>query len=310
MILAPKVSVIIPTHKRAQFLTRAIDSVLSQTYPNVEIVVVDDNAEFPEFRQDTMKAMCKYKGDSRVCYVINDKPMGGGLSRNEGIYVATGEYITFLDDDDVYLADKIMQQLIFTLRHKLDMSLTDVYLCDGNGKMIEYRTRHYIKSWDNNELMRQHILHSLGPTSTFMVKKDIILGMGGFRDVPMGQDFMLMWDMLDHDVKIGYMPGSQIIQYLHNQGRISIGKNKINGENNLYKLKCSKKELLTRSEQRYVDFRHYCVLAVSSKRSAMYFDMIKYALKAFIISPGNTFKQFGITRKTKADAKKAVTPKE
>ncbi len=280
-----KVSVVIPTYKRPHFLARAVDSVLAQTYANTEVVVVDDNSPDSPERAKTSEIMKQYRDNPRVIYVLNECPMGGGPARNRGIEAATGEYITFLDDDDIYLPEKVETQLVFTLENDLEMSFTDVYLHDNNGRLVEYRRHTYVNDCSNSELMHQHILHSLGPTSTFMIKKTALLDAGGFADVPMGQDFMLMWRMIEFGTKIGYYPVSYIIQYLHDGERISVGKNKIDGENRLYELKKTKSSILSPKERKYVDFRHFAVLSVTSKRSGNFKDFLKYGVKAVSVSP-------------------------
>lgn len=97
------VSVIIPTYKRPQMLGRAIDSVLSQNYENLEVVVVDDNTDDDEFRLETIRFMAKYASDSRVKYIKHRINQNGSSARNSGILHAKGEYIAFLDDDDFFL---------------------------------------------------------------------------------------------------------------------------------------------------------------------------------------------------------------
>ena len=103
-----KVSVVIPTYKRSEFLLRALESVLNQTWTDIEAVIVDDNGEGSEFRAATQRSLDEhYAADPRVKRVLNAKNMGGALARNEGIAAATGEYITFLDDDDIFLPEKV-----------------------------------------------------------------------------------------------------------------------------------------------------------------------------------------------------------
>ncbi|HZJ78628.1 MAG TPA: glycosyltransferase family 2 protein [Clostridia bacterium] len=286
-----KVSVIIPTHKRPHFLSRAINSVLAQVNADVEVVVVDDNFPCSKEREKTSNVMKEFEGNERVVYVLNPKPLGGGLARNVGIETAKGDYITFLDDDDIYLPKKICLQLEFMKKHSLDMTFTDVYLHDENGQLVEFRRHSYVTDWSNKELLKQHILHSLGPTSTFMIKRSVLMEKGAFIDVPMGQDFMLMWHMIENGIKIGYMPGSQIIQYLHDGERISVGQNKINGENSLYKLKQTRMHILTPDEKKYVRFRHYAVLSVAAKRSSKPLEFIKYGTRAVFVSPSYFFKE-------------------
>lgn len=280
------VSVVVPTHSRPQFLCRAVDSLLAQTYPNVEIVVVDDNEPSSPAREQTQSLMAEYTDRyDNVVYVRNPHSLGGGPARNAGINACTGDFVTFLDDDDVYLPRKIELQLGYMLENGLDFSFTDVYLYSEDDRPVEYRRYTYVTDFSHSELKKQHILHSLGPTSTFMIRRSVLKDTG-FRDVSMGQDFFLFWDLLDRDIKIGYLPGSQIKQYLHNSERISLGKNKVEGEKRLYKLKQTGFDLLNASERRYVHFRHFAVLAVANKRSGSPVKALACGARAVLISPG------------------------
>lgn len=94
------VSVIIPTQNRDKFLFQAIDSVLNQSYRNIEIIVVDDHSLVPVYIPDELLS-------SNVKLIRNERAKGGAGSRNIGIKFSTGDYICFLDDDDLYHPDKI-----------------------------------------------------------------------------------------------------------------------------------------------------------------------------------------------------------
>ena len=103
-----KVSVIIPTYNRAESLKRAIDSVLNQTYKNVEIIVVDDNNPNTTYREENEKSIKKYYGENeKVKYIKHPENKNGAAARNTGIRNATGKYITFLDDDDYFMNNRI-----------------------------------------------------------------------------------------------------------------------------------------------------------------------------------------------------------
>lgn len=103
-----KVSVIIPTYKRSKYLKRAINSVLCQNYNNFEVIVVDDNNSDTYDRKCNQKLMKKYKkyGD-KIKFIMHEQNKNGAAARNTGISVSCGDYITFLDDDDIFLPDRL-----------------------------------------------------------------------------------------------------------------------------------------------------------------------------------------------------------
>ena len=92
-------------------VARAVDSVLNQTYPHIEILVVDDNEPFWPERKETESVMAQYRNNSRVIYLQHEKNRNGSSARNTGWRQAKGEYITFLDDDDEISPLKIQKQV-------------------------------------------------------------------------------------------------------------------------------------------------------------------------------------------------------
>ena len=109
------VSVIIPTYKRSSCLLRAINSVLNQTYKKIEIIVVDDNNEDSLYRTENEKKLEKYVNKNKIIYLKHKKNLNGANARNTAIKKATGEYITFLDDDDYFLPDRI-EKMVMVLK--------------------------------------------------------------------------------------------------------------------------------------------------------------------------------------------------
>lgn len=104
------VSVIIPTYKRSDLLRKAIDSVLGQTYANIELLVVNDNTKGDEFSLELYRLIDKYK-DDRLKLIEQERHINGAAARNAGIRVAQGEYIAFQDDDDYWEPTKIECQV-------------------------------------------------------------------------------------------------------------------------------------------------------------------------------------------------------
>lgn len=102
-----KVSVIIPMHNSSKYILECIDSVINQTYKNLEIILVDDRS-----KDSTLKKVNKIK-DKRIKIIKLKKNSGAAVARNKGIEASTGDYICFLDSDDYWKLDKIEKQVDF-----------------------------------------------------------------------------------------------------------------------------------------------------------------------------------------------------
>jgi glycosyltransferase involved in cell wall biosynthesis len=127
---SPRVSVIIPTYNRSQLLRTAIDSVLTQTYPAIETIVVDDGST-----DDTDSVMAQYAG--RVTY-IKQANQGVEAARNRGIRAASGEYLSFLDDDDLFMPAKLGRQVhVLDTRPEIGLVHCGYYHIDKDGNPLE-----------------------------------------------------------------------------------------------------------------------------------------------------------------------------
>ena len=100
------VSIIIPTHNRKEFLIKALDSVLNQTYRNIEVIIIDDAST-----DGTGDLILSYN-DERIKYFKNSSNLYAAESRNIGIQNSNGNFIAFLDDDDIWLPEKLEQQIL------------------------------------------------------------------------------------------------------------------------------------------------------------------------------------------------------
>lgn len=287
------VSVIIPTYKRSLFyVSRAVESVLNQTYPNVEIIVVDDSTDEYEGRKE-IESYIEGLNKPDVIYCKNEKNLGGSLSRNRGIGLAKGEYITFLDDDDEYLPEKIEKQLEFMLDNSYDLTFSDMIMYSADNKVVDYREYNDIPSFDNETLLRYHLAKHMTGTPTFMYKAEKLREIGCFEDAKMGQEFYLMLKSIQRGLSIGYIPECHVKIYKHPDGGISSGTNKINGENRLYEFKKTFFDRLSKSEIRFIRFRHYAVMVVAYKRNRMPLKMIGAGIAALVSSPVDFVKEVG-----------------
>ena len=108
------VSVILPTYNRAKVLPRAIESVLGQTYDNIELIIVDDGS-----RDNTKEIVKEFqRQDDRILYLQNKRNLGANVARNIGIMNSNGEFIAFIDSDDIWVPWKLERQ-IETIRRSL-----------------------------------------------------------------------------------------------------------------------------------------------------------------------------------------------
>lgn len=118
-MLKEKISVVISTYNRKLYLEKAIDSVLMQTYQNIEIIIIDDCST-----DNTKDIMNKYQGNKKIKYYRNSINKGCGISRKYGVEnYATGNYIVFLDDDDLFINYDYFDEAIklFNKNKKLSM---------------------------------------------------------------------------------------------------------------------------------------------------------------------------------------------
>lgn len=251
----PLVSVIIPTYKRPRMLGRAIDSVLNQTYDNIEIIIVDDNDEDNKYRIETQKFMNQYSDISNIVYMKHKKNKNGAAARNTGIRNANGKYIAFLDDDDEFSPRKIELQLnkIINSSEKYDAVYCGYSYYKNNKKI---KTIYERKEGDLQlDLLLMNI--SLSAGSTLLIKKEILNKLNGFDEsFYRHQD----WEFLVRffrDYKIGFVNEKLVSLYIDDNS------NKIDSLK-LYKLKkqyLSKFEKdIEKYEQKTIDkiyYKHY-----------------------------------------------------
>ncbi len=126
----PKLSVIIPTYNRAQMVCQAIESVLEQTFDNFEIVVVDDGST-----DGTERVLRRRYGDT--IHYLHQENQGRAVARNQGIRASSGEYLLFLDSDDLLLPQGIEHEVAYLDAHsEVDVVYTDGYFCDDVGRNV------------------------------------------------------------------------------------------------------------------------------------------------------------------------------
>jgi glycosyltransferase involved in cell wall biosynthesis len=188
------VSIVIPTYSRPENLTRALESALAQTYGKIEIIVVDDNGLGTPFQKETELVMAPYITLDNVSYIKHPVNRNGSAARNTGLKASKGEYINFLDDDDVLHPQKIAIQVarLETAGEKFDacycntlVHLKDTIISNISGKEGYLLPEILIKKINFNTsavLFRRSVLEELnGFDDSFFRHQDYELYMRFFR---------------------------------------------------------------------------------------------------------------------------------
>lgn len=190
------ISIIIPTYKTNKSLKVAIDSVLNQTYSNIEVVVVDDNNPKSEYRKIAEEIMKDYKSSKNVYYIKHSINKNGSAARNTGVRKSHGNIIGFLDDDDYYYNCKVEKQYNFMHQNNLDMC---VCYYNRGGKNITFEVK---EDYSYNIFM----MHKTPQTSSFLLKKDCFNKINGFDETYIRhQDYEFLL-RFEEKFKIGCIP--------------------------------------------------------------------------------------------------------
>lgn len=167
----PLVSVIIPTYNRAWIISEAIDSVLTQDYPNFELIIVDDGST-----DETRAVLDKYRDKVNVIYQENH---GVSAARNTGILQSNGEYIAFLDSDDLWEDKKLSCQVDFFVENPDALICQTEEIWIRNGKRVNPKVKHKKPSG----MIFEPSLHlCLVSPSAVMIKKTLLEDIGLFDE--------------------------------------------------------------------------------------------------------------------------------
>lgn len=167
----PLVSVVIPAYNSAETISRAIQSVLSQTYAPIQIIVVDDGSK------DNTEAVVKDQSPDSIYY--RQSNAGAGAARNKGVELASGEWIAFLDADDEWHPRKLEIQMTFVAANKNLVFVSNTPLINREGEEREYPDIDTLPQksypWRQIEFLRRNRAH----TSSVLTRRDVYLRVGG-----------------------------------------------------------------------------------------------------------------------------------
>lgn len=278
------VSVIITTYGRGEsLLIQAINSVLEQTYENIELIVVDDNGIGSNQQLYNARLLSQYND---IVYICNEKNNGVQYSRNVGILKSKGAYVAFLDDDDVWFKEKIYKQVELLEKENLGMVFCNGYrFQDNNYEQVTIYQKNFISdkliSFDL-ELENDHI----GSTSNPLIRKECFAQTGLFDlSMPARQDYD-MWIRICKYYKVKGIDEPLFYYRSHSGTRITKSEKKSFDSHMLL----WKKYMNEYKKNRYAKANAMLAMAIPSFKMNNYVRAIYFSFKALISNPIYTIK--------------------
>ncbi|MGA1410273.1 MAG: glycosyltransferase family 2 protein [Prochlorotrichaceae cyanobacterium] len=180
----PLISIIVPTYNSERFIVQTINSALGQTFTDFELIVVDDCSH------DNTVSMVQHIEDSRIRYFSHDVNVGIAANRNRGLAKMTGQYVAFLDHDDLWLPDKLMMQLEALEQHpQASVAYSWVHRIDEEGHLIRQHAHpHYTGNIYKKLLINNFLVTASNP----LIRISCLENIGGFDNSIYGADD---WDL-------------------------------------------------------------------------------------------------------------------
>jgi hypothetical protein len=208
-MMNPLVSVIIPTYNRLEFLKQAIHSVESQTYPRIELIIIDDGST------DGTRSYISSLKHQAHSISHSGKP---GHVRNKGMEYAHGVYIAFLDSDDLWKEEKVKKQMDYFIHHPHIRVCHTREIWKRKDKIISQKTqKHQRSGYIFKDALKKCII---GP-STVMLHHSVLRETGMFHPgLEIAEDYEL-WLRITAREKVGYIDEPLVIKQAGHQGQLS-----------------------------------------------------------------------------------------
>lgn len=176
----PLVSIVISTFNRSNSIIKALESVLSQRYDKLQILIIDDAS-----KDDTLRVLEEFTDYPNVTIITNDSNLGLAKSLNKGLSIAEGDYIARLDDDDVWIDNaKLAMQIEFLEKNPQYAVVGTAYIDENGRKIINPKT--------DREIRKQMLFRCPFCHSTVLIRRKALRELGGYDDsLPYAEDWEL-----------------------------------------------------------------------------------------------------------------------
>lgn len=190
------VSIVIPAFNSVSTIGETIDSVISQTFDNWEAIVVDDGST------DGLRDFLKKYTDPRLKYFYKENG-GVASARNLGIKIAEGDYIAFLDSDDIWRPEKLLESINKMTVDNSELIYSDISMFESDFNFsVKYK---YVEPFDISNDYERLLVYDYIPTLSVVVKKSVFLEIGDFDETLKGTEDWDMWIRIAKFYKISYL---------------------------------------------------------------------------------------------------------
>jgi len=208
----PLISVIIPVYNRPLFLRRAVDSVFAQTYKNFELIIIDDGST-----DATINVIQKYS--SSKIKTIRQKHQGVSSARNKGIQISQGDFIGFLDSDDIWHPNKLEKQISFFKNHPASQICQTDEIWVRKGKRVNPKVKHKKQT---GLFFKEALNLCLVTTSSILCRKELFENVEPFdKALPACEDYDLYLRILAQDIEIPLIAEALLTRYGGHKDQLS-----------------------------------------------------------------------------------------
>jgi len=215
-----KVSVIICTYNREELIKRSIKSVLSQSFTDFELIIIDDASD------DKTKDVATSFNDSRIKYFKNDINRGISKSRNKGCQIAEGEYIAMLDSDDWWLNDDKLKRQVEYLESNPAVGLmgTGIVLYDKDNNFIKEE----IFSGEDNKIRKKILSKNQFAQSSVVFRRDAYIAAGGYDESLTVCEDLDLWLKIGTKYQLANLEEAMTAYYVNPDGISKLDKKRLN----------------------------------------------------------------------------------
>lgn len=202
-------------NEKLSWLKSSLESIINQTYPDLEIIVIVDN---PDISEEVAVYLAETaKSDPRIVLSYNDHNIGLARSMNKALELAKGDYVARMDADDVAFPDRLEKQIAFLNHNCADLVGGNCVFIDEDSEEIG-KNKSFRTEIEKYLPYRNIIVHP-----TVLVKRSVLIDVGGYRNFPCSQDYDLWLRILSAGYKLVNMP-EHVLYYRKSQRSITANK--------------------------------------------------------------------------------------